>query len=336
MTEMTTSGAGSVSMLVRRVASDRIRVILAMGVVYVVWGTTYAGMRVVAESLPVFLAQGARFMVAGAVLLGVHLARAGAGAFRISAAELASTALVGTLLLVTSGGVTIYAEKTASSALAAVLLAVAPLWTLILRRVDGDRPPRVAVGGVFVGLVATLFVAWPRSLSLHSLGGSSLLLLLAGFSAALAAYLGSKLSLPRSSMLTAGVQLVVAGTILIVSGAASGEFGRLTLNVPARCWFAWGYLTLVGSVLCLSVFAWLLKHVSISVVSTYSYVNPVVAIVVAFVILHEHVSSRTLIGCVGIVVSVFVVVSSEQMNRGLRSMGAPSAVGLATPGVTAE
>jgi drug/metabolite transporter (DMT)-like permease len=267
----------------------------------------------------VFLAQGTRFLTAG---FGLAIWCASTGEFRALRAtprQLANAALVGFLLLVTSGAVVIYAERFASSSVAALLSSTVPLWSLLIVSASSRSMPRVASAlAVCVGLGGVAILAWPASGGPGTSGPASLLLVAASLSAALGGFLAGRLNLPAPTVLAASYEMLIAGTIVVSFGLATGEAGDLRLGaVPWSGWFALCYLVTVGSMLTYSVFGWIVTQLPFTTVATYSYVNPVVAVIIGVVLLSERITSRFLAGGALILIATGVIVSSggERASR---------------------
>jgi drug/metabolite transporter (DMT)-like permease len=285
-------------------------------------------MRVLGEWFPVFLAQGLRFLAAGIGLLIISCCAGGVRALRATRRQLAHAAVVGFLLLVTSGAVVIYAERFAPSSLAALLSSTVPLWSLLIMSASGRSMPRVVSGlAVCLGLAGVAIVAWPGNAVAGAPVRASLLLVGASFSAALGGYLGGRLDLPGPARLATAYETLIAGMIVISVGLATGEAGALRLaEVPWSGWFAFGYLVTVGSMLTLSVFSWMVTQLPLTTVATYSYVNPVVAVIIGVVLLDEQVTARFFAGGGVILIATFVIVSTSA-----RSGRVPPAVLVPSP-----
>ncbi|HEY7485701.1 MAG TPA: EamA family transporter [Streptosporangiaceae bacterium] len=286
----------------------------ALGVVYVVWGSTYLGIRIVIETMPPLLGGAVRFITAG-VLLGAVLAiRHGPGVLRVSPRALGSVALVGVLLLSFGNGMVSIAEQHISSGLAALLVASVPLWLVVFRRVTGDRPPITTIAGVVIGFGGLALLSLTRG------GGSAgsafgiLVILGAAFSWATGSFVSGRLPLPANTYVATVYEMLAGGLMLTVLGLAKGE----TLHVSeysTRSWVALCYLIVFGSLLAFTSYVWLLGNAPISLVGTYAYVNPTVAVLLGATILGEHVSWATVVGGAIIIAGVGLVVSTERRGH---------------------
>jgi drug/metabolite transporter (DMT)-like permease len=284
----------------------------ALWTVYLVWGSTYLAIRVMVETMPPLLAAGARFSVAGAVMVGVLSLRR---SVRPTRAQLLSALLVG-ILLPGANAVVSVAEQEVPSGLAALLIASVPLWVILLRRMAGESVSRASVGAVLVGFAGVALLLRPGEQS----GDATVLGLAAIVGAALMWASGSfaspRLSLPRDPLVSTGWQMLLGGLVILVVGLGSGEAGQVDFQAfSTRSVVALTYLVAIGSWVAFTAYAWLLQNAPISRVATYAYVNPVVAIILGWLILDEVITPITLVGAAIIVVSVALVVRIESTLR---------------------
>jgi drug/metabolite transporter (DMT)-like permease len=289
---------------------------LALGIVYVVWGSTYLAIRVVLESMPAFLSAGSRFVVAG-LIMGLFLRwRRGPGGLRVSAAELGACAIVGGLLLLGGNGLVVVAEQHIDSGLAALVVAAVPLWVVLLRLANRDRPRAATVGAVLVGFGGIAVLLSPGS------GGSTrvygvLTVLCASFFWSIGSYFSAQLPLPGDPFVTTVYEMLTGGALMLVTALARGELWNFSPSqLSGRSWIALVYLTVAGSLAAFTAYVWLLRSAPISLVATYAYVNPAVAVLLGALILDEPVTWPIAIGGAIVVLSVAVVVSAEQRPRG--------------------
>jgi len=285
----------------------------ALWTIYIVWGSTYLAIRVMVETVPPLLGAGTRFLVAGVVMV---VALSFRRSVRPTRAQLLSALLVGILLPGANAVVTV-AEQEVPSSMAALLIASVPLWVILLRRAAGEPVPRASVGAVLVGFAGVALLLRPGEQS----GDATVLGLVACVIAALMWASGSfaspKLQLPRDGLVSTAWQMLLGGLVITIAGLALGEAGDVEpAAFSARSLVALAYLIAVGSWFAFTAYAWLLQNAPISRVATYAYVNPVVAIVLGWLVLDEVITPITLIGAAIIVVSVFLVVRIE---AGLRA-----------------
>jgi drug/metabolite transporter (DMT)-like permease len=289
----------------------------ALVIVYVVWGSTYLGIRIAVETLPPLLSAGIRFVGAGAILAIILAVRRGAAVVKVTRRELGAAALVGTLLLAGGNGGVVFAEAgviggAVPSGVAALLIATVPILVVVFRAVTGDRPRLMSVAGVLVGfggLVALVAAGSGVDGSVPLVG--SLIVVAAAASWAFGSFIAPRLPLPASPFVASAYESVLGGAVLGVLGLASGE--RLhPAEVSGRSWLALLYLLFAGSLVAFTAYAWLLQNAPISLTSTYAYVNPAVAVLLGALIVAEPVTPAILVGGLIIILGVALVVSTER------------------------
>ena len=293
-------------------------VAVALLVVYVVWGSTYLGIRVVVEEAPPFLGMGSRFFTAGVLLAVVLALRSGIGRLRVSRRELLGCAIVGLLLPVLGNGlVSVGENKGATSGVTALLIASAPLMIAIFRYASGDRPKAMSVVGLLLGFVGLTYLVL---VGRHAGGddrvpiGAALIVLFASTCWAFGSWVQPHLTLPKDAFVMTVHEMWTGGLVMLVVGAISGE--RLDLSsYSGDTYLAWGYLVVFGSMVAFSAYVWLLGNAPISLVATYAYVNPVVAVALGALILDEQITGAVVVGGAIIVVAVAIVISVERVRR---------------------
>ncbi|MEU9028475.1 EamA family transporter [Streptomyces sp. NPDC048383] len=284
----------------------------ALALVYVVWGSTYLGIRIVVETMPPFLSAGVRFIIAGLLLAGIVARRFGPAALKATGAQLRSSVLVGLLLILGGNGLVVLAERDVPSGLAALLVASVPMWVVVLRAGTGDRPPVRTLLGVLVGLAGLAVLTGPGLSGEVRLSGV-LLVVAASVLWSLGSFSASKLPLPGNPFTGSAYQMLAGGTGAIVVGLLRGEQRGLDLGAfSTASWVALAYLVLIGSVVGFTAYAWLLRAAPLSLVSTYAYVNPVVAVALGALILDEALTWPILLGGGIVVAAVGVIVSTER------------------------
>lgn len=285
-----------------------------MGIVYVVWGSTYFGIRIVVEQADPLASMGQRYAVAGLALAGLLALRGGWRRLRVTRRQLAGTALLGLLLPLLGNGMVAVAEsRGATSGFTALLIALAPLAIVVFRTVTHDPPRGRTLVGVLAGFGGlAVLVALGREADAIPLG-PALLALFASTCWAFGSWVQPRLWLPSDPFVIAVYEMLAGGLMLLGVAALAGE--RITFDYSARTWWAWGYLVLIGTVVAFSAYVWLVAHVPISLVATYAYVNPIVAVFLGWAFLDEHVGWITLVGGGIVVASVALVISSERSGN---------------------
>lgn len=284
----------------------------ALIVVYVVWGSTYLAIRLVVETMPPLLTASGRFVIAGLIIYGVILARRGPGALRLSRAELRGSAFVGVCLLLGGNGLVMLGEREVPSGLAALIIAVVPLWVVLLRVLFGERIRVGTLIGVLVGFAGVAVLVVPRGVTGSVAPVGMLMLVAAAASWAIGSYYSQRVALPRDPFVATATQLVLGGLGLGVAGVLAGELGLLQVAAFSdRSIVAFVYLVTFGSILAYTAYTWLLQNAPVSQVATYAYVNPVVAIVLGWWVLAEEINPSMVVGGAMIVLAVGLVVRTE-------------------------
>ena len=285
---------------------------IALGVVYLVWGSTYLAIRVGVGHLPPLLFAGVRYVIAGSLLYPV--ARRAASGSRTSAQDQAKPsakawlagAVVGILLLFAGNGGVSFGETALPSGFAAVLVATVPLWMIIFawpmehQRITVRSAAALAVGlGGVIALVGGGTAAGRISSVIIVLGAAAAW----GFGSVLS----HRIAVPGHAMLAAAIEMLAGGVVLLVVGAGSGEFARIHWSsVPATSWIALAYLIGPGSILAFTAYGYALSHLPVTTVSTYAYVNPVVAVLGGIVVLSEQFTWHEGLGTALVLVSVVI------------------------------
>lgn len=288
-------------------------VVVALAIVYVVWGSTYLAIRVAVEEVPPLLGMGSRFLVASA-LLAVVLRLRGVD-LRVSRAQLASAALLGLMLpFLGNGFVAVGESRGTPSGVAALLIAAVPIFVTLYRFLAGDRPRPWSVVGVLLGFTGLAWLVLGGHDQGHvPLGGAALVLAASAFWA-FGSWIQPRLTLPGNAFVIAVYEMLTGGAMMAVAGLVHGERLR-PQEYGADTWLAWGYLVVIGSVVAFSAYVWLLASAPIGLVATYAYVNPVVAVFLGWLILSEAVTSAVVVGGLVIVAAVAIVITVERPRR---------------------
>jgi drug/metabolite transporter (DMT)-like permease len=300
-------------------APSRARIAAALLVVYVVWGSTYLGMLLAIRTIPVFLMAGVRFLLAGSILY-VWASRREGGP-RPALRQWGAAAVVGLLLFGVGNTAVAWAEKRVATGVASLVIATVPLWMALFDRIAcGRRLGGNAVVGLAVGFGGAALLAWPTGGGRVDAVGA---IVLVGSAAAWAAgSLRARRPTLRGRPLTGtAMQMLVAGALLLGVSAASGEPQRVH-HVSATSVLAIGYLIVFGSILAFSAYAWLLRNARTSLVSTYAYVNPLVAVFLGWAIENEAVTVRTLLAGAIILAAVALIGTPSRVRERLAALPA--------------
>lgn len=296
---------------------------LALGIVYVVWGSTYLAIRVMVETMPPLLSGGVRHVVAGFIIFAILLLRRGPGAFRLRVSELIGGAVVGLLLLLGGNGLVVLGEREVPSGLTALIVAIVPLCVVVLRWLFRERIATGTVLGVVAGFVGVAILIVPEGITGRVDIVSMLMIVGASISWSIGTFVSKRLDMPHDPLASTGVQMLFGGVALLATGALTGETVQPE-HYSIESLLSLGYLIVFGSVLAYTAYTWLLIHASVSRVSTYAYVNPVVAVFLGWLLLRETVDLTMIIGAAVIIASVWIVIRTEA-RRPKPSAGAVSA-----------
>jgi drug/metabolite transporter (DMT)-like permease len=288
---------------------------LALGAVYVIWGSTYLGIRIVAQYLPAFGSAAMRFGAAGVALGLIVAAVRGPGVMRVSLRQLGATAIVGTLLIAGGNGLVVLAESPRfelPSGLAALLVALNPLMMIPLRLTTSDRPRALSLVGLLIGLagLVLLFLPGAGAHAMPVVGG--LLVLAATVCWCVGSFATRWLSMPGNPFVASAYEMLTGALAMAMLALVLREPLPWTVpDVPLRAWLALGYLFAVGSIIAFTAYVYLLHTAPISLVTTYAYVNPVIALILGAVVLGEALSGRVLLAAGTVVLGVILVVTIE-------------------------
>lgn len=292
---------------------SRGKVIAAFAVVYIIWGSTYLAILYAIETLPPFLMAAVRFLIAGSLLYAWSLSRSQRAP---TLGEWKAAIIVGGLLLLGGNGAVVWAEQTVPSGIAALLVAGTPCWMVLLEWLwkGAPRPGGRTAAGLLLGFGGIALLVGPSAFTgSESIDVSGALVLLAG---SLAWAVGSIYSRhaprPHGALLSTGMQMLMGGLLLLLAGTLTGEWTRVDIEaVSLRSLLALGYLIVFGAILGYSAYVWLLRVSTAARVSTYAYVNPVVAVLLGWAIAGETFTLRMAVAAAIIVAGVALITLEE-------------------------
>ncbi|MEU4677167.1 EamA family transporter [Micromonospora sp. NPDC023737] len=309
----------------------------ALLLVYLLWGSTYLGIRIAVETMPALASAAARFAVAALVLAVVLRIRRGPGALRVDRRQLGSAALVGLLLLAGGNGLVVLAESgppgvALPSGIAALLVATVPLLVVVLRAVTGDRPRFWTIAGVSVGFVGLVLLVLPSG-GADAVPLAGALTVVAGAASwSIGSFLSGRLRMPADPFVATVYEMAAGAVTLVLLSLGRGELRGFDLaEVSGRSWLALGYLMVAGSLVAFTAYVWLLQSAPLSLVSTYAYVNPAVAVALGAVLAAEPITTQVLLGGAVIVVGVALVVTTERPGRRATTEPQPAPSGTGAP-----
>jgi drug/metabolite transporter (DMT)-like permease len=306
------------------VAARTAHVIIALATVYVVWGSTYLAMRLAIVTIPPFLMAAARHFTAGTTLYAFARLR---GAPPPQAAHWRSAAIIGGLLLLLGNGAVVWAEQRVSSGMAALLICSEPMWIVLFAwmRRGGKRPSPLVVAGLVLGMIGLVLLVRPAH------GGDGFVdrlgvvaVLIASISWAAGSLYVQRAKLPSSQLLSTSMQMLCGGALLFATSALTGEPAHFALSrVSGGSLLALLYLIVFGSLIGYTAYTWLLRSSSPVLVSTYAYVNPVVAVFLGWLLVHEPVTGGMLLGAAIILGGVALITSASGGGERRRQVKKP-------------
>ena len=296
----------------------RFQLAAGFAAIYLIWGTTYLGIRFAIDTIPPFLMGGIRFVFAGVALYVWARAR---GAARPRFFQWGTAGIVGALMFLGGQGGVVWAEQRVPSGLTAVMIALVPFWMLLMNwvRPGGSRPSARSLVGLAVGFAGVLLLVGPfwrgGAGSLDPWGVAAIILATSCWAAG-SLYTRSA-RLPSSVRLATAMEMLVGAALLLAVGSARGEWSRLVLDkISLRSGLSLAYLVVFGSLIALTAYTWLLSVSTPARVSTYAFVNPAIAVFLGWALADESLSPRTLLAAVVIVAAVAIVVTGRNKTTG--------------------
>jgi drug/metabolite transporter (DMT)-like permease len=306
--------------------ASRARIWASLAIVYVVWGSTYLGIDLAVRTIPPFLMASARFLIAGGLLYAWAIRR-GDRNDRPTARHWLSAFLIAAPMLAVGNAAVGWAEQTLDTGTASLIIASVPLWMALLDRVFyAQRLARAVVLGLVIGFAGVGLLVAPGGA-----GGAgsraAFVLVFSSLAWASGSLYSRQALLPQRPQVAAAMQMLAGGLILVVVAAVSGEFGRVHPQaISLESWLGFAYLIVAGSLLAFTAYMWLLRAAPTSLVATYAYVNPVVAVLLGTAVLGEPLTWRTLVGGGIIVAAVALIVRTPRRSRGREIEPRPAAV----------
>jgi drug/metabolite transporter (DMT)-like permease len=290
------------------------RIWFALITVYIVWGSTYLAIRFAIETMPPFLMAAFRFLIAGVILyLWQRRVKNPAPTKR----QWRSAAIIGLFLLLGGNGGVVWAEQHVPSGVAALMVGAAPLWMVLIDaiRPGGKRPGWQTISGVLVGFIGIIILVGPAEFTSKTQAFDTagiIALLLASLFWAIGSLYNRNACLPDSPLLGTGMEMLVGGAALLVAGTITGEWTHLNLaGISLNSLLGLGYLIFFGALVGFAAYTWLLRVAPTPLVSTYAYVNPLIAIFLGNLLAHEPLTPRILISALIILSSVALINTSH-------------------------
>jgi drug/metabolite transporter (DMT)-like permease len=297
----------------------RLYLILSLAALYTIWGSTYLAIRFAIETLPPFTMAGIRFLIAGSILFLIARLR---GEGKPEPRHWAGAALVGTLLLVGGNGGVVWAETRIDSGLAALLVTTMPFWMVLIAWMmpGGKAPSLKTVAGLTLGFAGVCLLVAPQAGgTMHVDPIGALAVTLSAIAWAAGSVFSRKVPLPATPILSTSLQMLTGGAVLLLVAGATGEPSRFDPSkVSTHSLLALAYLILFGAIVAYTAFVWLIRNAPPTVASTYSYVNPMVAVFLGWALGGEAISSRIVLAALVIVAGVALVTFAARKEKGDR------------------
>ncbi len=290
---------------------------IALVALYVVWGSTYLAIRFSVETIPPFLHAALRFLVSGTIL---YIWRRAAGDPAPTLSNWKSTAIVGAALLLGGNGLVGWAEQRVPSGIAALMISTSPFWLVLFEalRAGGAKPTWQAILGLIAGFGGVFILIGPAEFSGTKAGYDTfgiILLLLAPFFWSMGSIYAKGADMPKSTLLSTGMEMLAGAVALFLVSAVRGELNGFSFGlVSMRSWLGLAYLITFGSLIGFVSYGWLLHNAPISLMSTYAYVNPVVAVLLGNLLADEPLNGRILVAAAIIIGSVIFINSARQLR----------------------
>ncbi len=296
-----------------RTHASRAQIIAAFASIYLVWGSTYLAIRYAVETIPPFLMGGLRFLISGALLYAWSRYR---GAGRPTRIHWRNALIAGGFLLLGGNGAVVWAEQFVPSGLTALLVSILPFWLVIIEwvRPPRKRPHGAVLVGLVLGFIGIVVLIGPADLGGHGdvrpIG--ALVLILGSLSWAIGSFYSRDAELPKSGLLTTGMEMLCGGALLLIVGLLSGELSQFDVHrISGASAAGLIYLVTFGSLIGFTSYIWLLDKVSPARLGTYAYVNPVVAVILGWAIAGEKLSVRTGIAAAIVICAVALITTAR-------------------------
>lgn len=312
-----------VSAIQEKLELPGVKIVLAFASVYLIWGSTYLAIRFAIETIPTFFMGGVRFLTAGAI---VYIFLRVRGREKPSLSEWRTESIVGLLLLAVANGSVVMAEHTVPSGLASLIVATVSVWMVLLNWLwkGAPRPNLGVTSGILTGFIGLYVLVGPSNISanltLDPFG--VMLLLFASFTWAAGSVYSKGALHNKSLMLSAAMQMLTGGVFLMIFGTLNGEWQTLNISdISLLSFYSLGYLIVFGSIIGFGSYVYILRHSSPDHVSTYAYVNPVIAVILGWAFADEIIDLKIIIAAVFIIISVILITKfREGKNKATKSI----------------
>lgn len=305
------------------------QVFIALGIMYFVWGATYVGIAFAIRTMPPLVSMVLRFGVASLLMLGFLAIKNGASSLQLTRVQLRNCFFLGAIMPGAGLGILTIAEHYVPIGIASLLVSALPFWIALLRTLQGDRPSVITWAGIVLGFAGVALLLAPGNVQPRPGQTSSsllfwmILIIIGNISWAIGSFISRTMNLPANGFVTSAYEMLGAALVLIPIALIRGEsFGALA-HASLESWLGWAYLVVFGSLVGYTTFGWLINNAPMSLASTYAYVNPVVAMVLAMLLLGEKLTHTIALGGVIVLVGVALVVTVESRVKTKQQMALP-------------
>ena len=298
------------------IANPKTRLWGSLLALYIVWGSTYLAIRFAVETIPPFLHASLRFLISGAILFAWRRA---AGDPMPTKSNWKSTAIVGTFLLLGGNGLVAFAEQSVPSGIAALIITTSPFWLVLFEslRSGGTKPNWQSILGLLIGFGGVFLLIGPGDIAgaEHKFDTFGIILLLiAPVLWSLGSIYARGADMPKSTLMSTGMQMLAGSVSLFVVSVVTGELNGFSLgDVSMRSWWGLIYLITFGSLVGFVSYGWLLHNAPVSLMSTYAYVNPVVAVFLGWLFANEELNARIAVASTIIIGAVIMINYARQV-----------------------
>ena len=302
-------------------STRKTKVALGLGVMYLAWGTTYIGIAFTIETMPPLMSMSFRFAAASGLLVLFLGLRHGWQSLRLTRSQLASSLFLGVLMLGVGLGTMSMATRVVPIGVASLIVAAMPIWTALFRTLDRDRPKLISLAGIVGGLIGIAIIMLPGQTQARPGAGADnvtlwmFIILFGNLCWSLGSFLAPRMDTPENPLLLSTYEMAGAAVALLIAGLIHHESFGDFFDASYRSWAGWVYLVVIGSLVGYTVYTWLLENAPITLVSTYAYINPVVAVALGIMIFNEILTGNIIIGGLIVIASVAIVVAVESVKK---------------------